>query len=280
MQKSRVHRGESFYKALSHYLNAHQSREFARIINEKKWSAKDINLSYRIVNHWEKNGVIDSQRDDKKGWRKFSIIDVTWLLIVLKLRGFGLSLETIRKIKAYLDLSIAYSATWASEEKKQVIPGNEITSYLEYFIAVALGQKLPVYLLVWPDGVAEPIDHNQYNFNIQHVQLGHYIVLSINEILGSILPHADLEPRFEITTPVSMDEWNLLLQLRSSPCDHVTIKRKNGQIIRFEEVDHPDTISSIEKLIQEEDYQTIEIQVHKGKKSKITRTIKKGIEKI
>ena len=63
---------------------------------EKKYRLTEENLSYRVVSHWEKLGLISSNRPADKGWRKYSIYDLMWLHIVMELRSVGYPLEQIK----------------------------------------------------------------------------------------------------------------------------------------------------------------------------------------
>ena len=61
--------------------------EFRENLNKKRYKLADEKLSSRVLNHWHKIGVIDDDRPEGKGWRKFSISEMMWISIVKTLRS-------------------------------------------------------------------------------------------------------------------------------------------------------------------------------------------------
>ena len=90
-------------------LNDNQLEEFDSFVcsqeqmqdylKEKKFKQRNSEISYRILNHWEKLGLIDNDRPQGKGWRKFSVIDIVWMEIIKELRNFGYSNDKILTVK-------------------------------------------------------------------------------------------------------------------------------------------------------------------------------------
>ncbi len=73
-----------FISAYNKYRDAGGKNEDSNILNEKKYAIKDTDASYRSINHWSSLGLLDDVREDNnKGWRKFSIIDIVWLRILI-----------------------------------------------------------------------------------------------------------------------------------------------------------------------------------------------------
>lgn len=83
---------------------------------ERVYTLKDLAIkSSRVLNHWDKQGLLLTTRDSHEEWRKFSFIDVVWINIITELREFGYPIPKIKKIKAKL-LS---KTTLADSLKKQ-----------------------------------------------------------------------------------------------------------------------------------------------------------------
>ena len=59
--------------------------------------------SARVLNHWEKEGVIGDLRDGGRGWRKYSQLDRIWIQFVQQLRVFGYPLVNIKQLKEAID---------------------------------------------------------------------------------------------------------------------------------------------------------------------------------
>ena len=73
--------------------------EFSDWIYEKKISVAATGLSYRAINNWEYEGLIDSDREYVAQWRKFSFIDYLWLKVISELRGYGFPSALLKKVK-------------------------------------------------------------------------------------------------------------------------------------------------------------------------------------
>lgn len=66
----------------------------------KRFTAKDTDKSFRIINFWESIGLLDNNREGgNEKWRKFSMIDVLYIHILSKLREFGFSLPKLKETK-------------------------------------------------------------------------------------------------------------------------------------------------------------------------------------
>ena len=59
--------------------------------------------SARVLNHWEKEGVIGDLRDGGRGWRKYSQLDRILIQLVQQLRAFGYPLVNIKQLKEAID---------------------------------------------------------------------------------------------------------------------------------------------------------------------------------
>lgn len=89
-----------------HYLNNNNeaiNQNFLFIerplFNIQEIQAVAPNLSYRKINDWDSKGLITSfRKTSETGWRKFSIVELVKLLIILDLRKFGFSTDKITTI--------------------------------------------------------------------------------------------------------------------------------------------------------------------------------------
>ena len=94
-------------------LGIRNAEELDSFLNGGRYSLKAINtdktkISYRVINHWTENGLIDENRskDNSKGWRRFSLCDLIWLQVLYTLRTFGLSIKQLQAIKKHLFLRV------------------------------------------------------------------------------------------------------------------------------------------------------------------------------
>lgn len=112
-----------------------------KFLNEQVYKIGEENLSSRVLNHWYDSGILKDDRPNGRGWKKFSISELIWIQIIIKLRGFGLDLARIRKVKAEIDL-------YNSQDKASKCP------LLDFHIILAMKAKSPVKLLVFESGEA------------------------------------------------------------------------------------------------------------------------------
>lgn len=90
--------------------------------------------SYRAINNWESNGLLENARPQKSGWRRFNLKDLVWIRIISDLRSFGYPLKKLKLVKDRL---------WMAEEGKESLLDQLILSFTK------LDYKL---LLVYPNG--------------------------------------------------------------------------------------------------------------------------------
>ncbi len=130
---------DKFYKSVS---------PLKREISERKFRLIDDEITSRVLNHWQKEGLIVDNRPDGKGWRKYSFSDIVWLQIIKKLRSFGFEIAKIKMVKDKLD-------RYNSEEDISLCP------LLDFYIIEAKEHKMPIKMLVYTDGgvdIARQID--------------------------------------------------------------------------------------------------------------------------
>lgn len=145
--------------------------EMKDVLNEKKYRLSDEEISSRVVNHWQKFELITDDRPEGKGWRKFSMSEIIWISIMVKLRNFGVELDKIKRVKKYLDL-------FNSPESQSKCP------LLDFYILLALSADMPVKLIVFDSG--ESLLATQQNIDLAK-QFGSivddYIVIDINKLV-------------------------------------------------------------------------------------------------
>lgn len=63
----------------------------------------DPRITYRRLNAWERNGLFSPKREtDKRGWRKFTFVEMVHLLIVSDLKHIGVRKEIVRHVLGWL----------------------------------------------------------------------------------------------------------------------------------------------------------------------------------
>lgn len=254
-------RSDGFVAAHGRYITSEVGKRCSAFVNEKRYTSKETEVTSRIAHYWEKAGLIDDTRPGGKGWRKFSLMDLLMLRVFTELRFFGLSIEKLLKVKESL------------ESKKA-----EHTPYpiLEFYVVRAMAYREPTYLLVFKDGTAEPVSHAQFRQSLKYLSLADHVHLSINRALQHIMPSKDFSPEYGKSIDVTDEEFEFFFLLRTGNYDTIKVKRKGGRIDTIE-AEETVTEERIADIMDEADFQDIEIKRQDGKTVCIKRTVKKKL---
>ncbi len=252
-------RGQFFKKRLDYYASSPHSKKIADFLNQKIKHTKDLPFTYRILNHWEEKKLIDSERPDDKGWRRFSIMDQVWLLVIQNLRDFGMPLEKIQPIKSLFTQPIDQTYSFP---------------LMEYYVMCALALLEPVFLIVSQNGDALPLTYEEYKPALKWVSLSHHLQININELLKQILPGEKLDPHFDVDIALTPEEIDVLLMLRNQEFEMISIKQQKGKVELIEGTKSVPVKKQLGKMLQEQKYSEINIQQKEGHIVAIKQTIK------
>lgn len=128
----------------SHFLaiieHKDSASKFKTHLNTPRHRPSSKQIPARVLSHWVKNGLIDDERPEGRGWHLFSNSDLLWIKIMSKLRAFGMSLEAIKTAKDHV------------ERLRNDISKRPL---LDFYIAYVMNEKKPAKLIVFDDGQAE-----------------------------------------------------------------------------------------------------------------------------
>lgn len=133
-----VYCSDSHFLAIIEYKEG--TNKFKTQLNTPRHRPSSKQIPARVLSHWVKNGLIDDERPEGRGWHLFSDSDLLWIKIMSKLRAFGMSLEAIKTAKH----SVEY---WRNDSSKRPL--------LDFHIAYVMAEKKPAKLIVFDDGQAE-----------------------------------------------------------------------------------------------------------------------------
>lgn len=259
-----VHRKEAFDIGYKQYFKDIGNNRISQILNNKERNVKFQNITYRQLNSWEKEGLLTNEREDRS-WRRFSIMDAIWVKLIQELRAFGMGWEQIKVAKQSLE--------WENEVYKVAMP------ILEFYTAFAIGNKMPVLLLVFKDGLCVPANLTQYKVAREFSEVENHLQINLNTILQGFFPNVDLMPKYKPEMPVSLNEMELLAYLRIGDFEKVTLKFNGGEMEKFEGVQRLKVKQRVEEIIRQHNYQDIELKVENGGVTAIFKTIKKKFTK-
>lgn len=149
-------------------------------LNGQNHKLDDERLSSRLLNHWYKTGIIDDNRPNGKGWKKFSISELVWVQIVFKLRKFGLDLNRIKLVKNHIDV---YNKL---DESSNCL-------LLDFYIGVAIHSSIPIKLIVFESGQADIVRQVDIDIANQTQMIPEdFIMIDLNKMLNNLFSKKDI----------------------------------------------------------------------------------------
>lgn len=216
-------------------------------VNEKQFTVKDGDITYRVINHWTAQGLLDDGREDSSNWRKLSLKDLLWLRILRELRRFGLPLETLR---------IAFNSL------------NYVDDRPSYNLEAAIGMCLkrePVFAIVFNDGHTELAAPDCLQFTDAIVGYQPYIRINLNLLWCEILGKNNYRPKPPSLSELTNAEMDAINAMRDESHDTVQVSLKQGDIMRIDTSKKVDGAQRIVDLLQETEFGEITMKVENGK---------------
>jgi len=153
---------------------ASSSDAIKKKLNLQNYKVDDKRLSSRVLNHWYKSEIIEDNRPNGKGWKKFSISELVWVQIVFKLRNIGLDLNRIKLVKHHID-------------KFNSIDENSNCLLLDFYILVAMYSETPIKLLIFETGQAEIVRQVDIDIaNQMEIIIEDFIMIDLNKLLDKL----------------------------------------------------------------------------------------------
>jgi len=103
---------------------------------------KDLSISYRTLNHYDSLSLLLINRKDSKSWRKFNVIELVWIELVVILREIGMSLSKIKILKTKI---------FEEGKKGSIDKANFINKSFEEEITLSVINKYDLYILIFND---------------------------------------------------------------------------------------------------------------------------------
>lgn len=242
-------------------LSVIQSNQLGYIeqLREKSLTAKGkLVITHRQINHWSSFGLIDDSRetDEKMNWRKYSVLDVVWLGIILNSRQLGYPLDSLRKAK-----DIWYSL----EEDGKIFP------LIETYISMGL-QNVPCTILLYPNGFLELYTLREYvtALNLGNL-LSHHISISLSFILEEI---------FDVLPDISDVFMPIPIKQDPRVKSFSVMYDAEGNINSYEhKLNYTNKNTQIQKLLKGANFQDIKIKQQSGGITHIEQIVKQKIQK-
>jgi len=254
-------RGDDFLIAFSNYYRSKVGKEASKYLNSQSLPISNVAQS-RILNHWEKEGVLKDKREEGKGWRKYSPMEVVWIHILIELRKFNFSLSNIIVLKNSL------------EKMSDKVEFSEMPE-LELYVRHTLSKPKQVYLMIYPDGNGFAAFKDELDDLKEFGVVGSHISIDLLTILKKVFPRLSLKVEFTIDWNLSSSESELLYDIRSGRFNEISMELKDGKIKRYEVSEIIEDKSLFRKVAREYPFQRIETSIKEGKMVSMRRIISK-----
>lgn len=228
----------------------------------EKFSVKDTDITYRLVNTWSKAGIMVDRRKAGDGWRRLTFIDLVWLHVLVELRKFGLSIQ---------QLALAYKTAF-------YVNGDTQKPWSVFTVGVAqCFQKTNISIVIFNDGFLtlafddELTLHEHLSAHISSTaqansKIEPYIKLNLNQLVRKVHPKLSHAEYKNLSVSLSSEEIEVVSAIQEDDLDNITIRLNNGKIQRIEkEKSHPNYRSSVEDLIKDISYGEATIKVKEGR---------------
>jgi len=107
------------------------------------FTKKDISISYRALNHYDRKDILLIKRKKDNQWRKFNSIEFIWLNIIIVLREMGLSINKIFLLKKKI---------FEDGNKGSIDKARFINKSFEDEILFSIINNYELYILIFYDG--------------------------------------------------------------------------------------------------------------------------------
>jgi DNA-binding transcriptional MerR regulator len=259
-KKISVPASDKFDIAYSTYFQSEKVLPHRQNLNERSKPMSSPELSYRVINHWEKNGLIDVERGEAAGWRKYSAMDAIWINLMIELRKFGVSIENIRKIREQLTA-------------RNELYRPSIYPLLEFYTSLFMRYKEETYILIPDNFVIEIATQSEIELVKSMGGMCNHISISLHDIIKTVYQKHDIKLKEDKRVELSSEELALIYEIRTAAYKAINVKMKNGKIIRLEK-DVQLTEKQVYKLLQDKNYDSITIERQDGKVVDIKQIIK------
>lgn len=231
-------------------------------INKPRYYPQEImklipEITSRKINDWDSKGLLTKHRENKNGWRLFSVADVIRLRIIQDLKTYGMSNQQILQ---------TLSDIFEFNDSKRHL--------LEFFLFVC-GTRRKTVIIIEYDGTASLYleDAAYVSLKMNKSCCKPVLILPFYDYCMPFMPHD--EYRMSITTTDVVNEQNranlavIADCLIDEECKEISLKKSNGKLNikpkRFNKnVSKQDFIKYIQNL-DEESFKDIRISLQNGK---------------
>ena len=230
-----------------------------RFLRRKQYTANDTPLTSRVINSWTSLGLLDDVRTEPgQGWRKFSIMDIIFIVVLTELRKFGISIDNLKNTKQSLfmpcvQLENQNAMTWLEfayiRAKQSINDGN-------------------TYILVDNTGQAGIITERDMVLNRALEKIpDSYIYMNFNKILVNAINDKHTKLWSEDTMWLYRSEMEFIDKIRTSDFTEYKIKVNDDRKITWIEQNFsgkPKEMEQLHTLISKIGYGELNLTIKNG----------------
>ena len=200
--------------------------------------------SPRVLINWVEKDLVEIAPEDKGKIKRFDKLESTWLNILVELRGFGLSLESLQKTRKILFDYVV----------------NDFSLFKFQFLNTILRE--PQTLVVYKDGDAKIVATEIYNQINAKNRLFPHIRLNLDVFIKPEYPNLSLEQNFDINEPFNNTEkMKLLYFLRTGDYQFMKVKLSDSDIRYIENIEMLLKSDDVLKAFSEWNFEEITISI-------------------
>ncbi len=248
---TRVYRGDTYSIRYGTLLESPEIATILANLREKRFKIGRSEVSSRVVNHWEAEGIVEDPRESGQGWRRYSLMDLVWLGSILELRGFGVPTATLGKAKSNL----------RQMDDGRLDPDAPYT--FEFYVLLAL-QQVPVFLLVFASGEVELATEREYATAGHLWPLADHVRINLNAVVQKALPKLDTRPDYRPGIDVTDAEIKVILAIRRGDNRRVTVRLKEGEPMMLESERSADG-KTIQEMLDQAPHLDMTVKKQNGK---------------
>lgn len=196
------------------YSEVKEISKLEEFINKKIYTKSDTPLTYRQINSLGTDRLLSEDRENEKGWRKFSFKELIYIQIVNELKKFGLKHEQLKELH------------------------KEFNTYGEVVIGVVFAQ---VEILITVNETGHVVFYDPANYALLLNPSKTHLQIQLNNFVNNLLVKLGKTPvriKWSIKKDVldayrvnlSSKEEELLKIVRDENYDMVRVKKKNGAV--------------------------------------------------
>ncbi len=234
-------------------------------INNKRYRVSDTPLSYRQINELGNDDLINDDRENARGWRRFSLKELLYFTTTVELKKLGVENDQLRPL-------------WKLFFENHSKDGKNPRNCMDDAVCMVLGHiqvallfntrgeigfyTQPFFDLMWQDEVSYV--HVNFNRLVGELlkKLGHKFDVSYQSTSDRL--YEEMQKNLELTDK----ERELVRLMRDGGCDRIEITMRDGKmnIIRGTKIKREEFSSSdLARLLEAKAYATVTIHMENGR---------------